>query len=108
MRWLRAISDCLGDSRLDRPAVRGQLHPGRGLQLVEAAEVWPQGAASGPRQGRPGVAGSVEKGGLQQALAGAGVRQETAWGFADEMRVGLRGMVRRWCGTERRATDTNG
>ena len=37
----------------------------------------------------------MEKGGLQQALAGAGVRQETAWGFADEMRVGLRGMVRR-------------
>lgn len=28
-------------------------------------------------------------------MAGGGVSQETAWGFADEMRVGLRGMVRR-------------
>ena len=29
------------------------------------------------------------------ALAGAGVSSDTAFGFADEMRVGLRGMVRR-------------
>ena len=37
----------------------------------------------------------MEKGGLCEALAGAGVTQETVLGFADEMRVGLRGTVRR-------------
>ena len=39
--------------------------------------------------------GVLEKGGLGEALAGAGVTTETVLGFADEMRVGLRGMVRR-------------
>ena len=42
-----------------------------------------------------GAAGVVEKGGLSCALAVAGVSSETVFGFADEMRVGLRGMVRR-------------
>lgn len=37
----------------------------------------------------------MEKGGLVDSLARAGVTSETAFGFADEMRVGLRGMVRR-------------
>ena len=37
----------------------------------------------------------MEKGGLRQALTKAGVTSETPFGFADEMRVGLRGMVRR-------------
>jgi hypothetical protein len=37
----------------------------------------------------------MEKGGLKQALAAAGVSDKTPWGFADELRVGLRGMVRR-------------
>ena len=42
-----------------------------------------------------GAQESVEKGGFSCALAGAGVSSDTAFGFADEMRVGLRGMVRR-------------
>jgi hypothetical protein len=37
----------------------------------------------------------VEKGGLRDALAGAGVTLSSAFGFTDEMRVGLRGMARR-------------
>ena len=37
----------------------------------------------------------MEKGGLCEALGSAGVKAETVLGFADEMRVGLRGMVRR-------------
>ena len=37
----------------------------------------------------------MEKGGLRQALTKTGVTSETPFGFADEMRVGLRGMVRR-------------
>ena len=37
----------------------------------------------------------MEKGGFSCALAGAGVSSDTAFGFADEMRVGLRGMVGR-------------
>lgn len=37
----------------------------------------------------------MEKGGLQQALAQAGLTAQTLWGFADEMRLGLLGMVRR-------------
>lgn len=37
----------------------------------------------------------MEKGGLREALRGAGVTRETVLGFADEMRVGLRGTVRR-------------
>ena len=37
----------------------------------------------------------MEKGGLREALCGAGVTRETVLGFADEMRVGLRGTVRR-------------
>ena len=35
------------------------------------------------------------KGGLSEALCGAGVTRETVFEFADEMRVGLRGTVRR-------------
>ena len=35
----------------------------------------------------------MEKGGLGEALRRAGVKRETALGFADEMRVGLRGTV---------------
>jgi Homeodomain-like domain len=57
-----AIPDRLGDSRLDRATVRGQLHPGWGLQPVTAAEVCPQSAPSGPRRDRPGIAGSLKKG----------------------------------------------
>ena len=37
----------------------------------------------------------MEKGGLVDSLTRVGVTSETAFGFADEMRVGLRGMVRR-------------
>ena len=37
----------------------------------------------------------MEKGGLREALGGAGVSRESVLGFADEMRVGLRGTVRR-------------
>ena len=37
----------------------------------------------------------MEKGGLADSLAREGVTSGTAFGFADEMRVGLRGMVRR-------------
>ena len=37
----------------------------------------------------------MEKGGLSRSLRRAGVRPGTLIGFADEMRVGLRGMVRR-------------
>ena len=37
----------------------------------------------------------MEKGGLSRALARAGVSSEPVLGFADEMRVGLRGTVRR-------------
>ena len=37
----------------------------------------------------------MEKGGLVDSLTRAGVTSETVFGFADEMRVGLRGMVRR-------------
>jgi hypothetical protein len=37
----------------------------------------------------------VEKGGLRDALAAVGVTPISPFGFADEMRVGLRGMVRR-------------
>ena len=37
----------------------------------------------------------MEKGGLSRSLNRAGVKPETLIGFADEMRVGLRGMVRR-------------
>ncbi len=37
----------------------------------------------------------MDKGGLQQALTEAGVTPQTPFGFADEMRIGLRGMVRR-------------
>ena len=37
----------------------------------------------------------MEKGGFGRSLRKAGVKPETLIGFADEMRVGLRGMVRR-------------
>ena len=37
----------------------------------------------------------MEKGGLGEALRDAGVRRESVLGFADEMRVGLGGTVRR-------------
>lgn len=45
----------------------------------------------------------MEKGGFAQALAAAGVTAQTPVGFGDELRVGLRGMVRRvWgrCGVK--------
>lgn len=37
----------------------------------------------------------MEKGGLRDALAAVGLTGDSPFGFADEMRVGLRGMVRR-------------
>lgn len=37
----------------------------------------------------------MEKGGLREALAARGVTQDCPFGFADEMRLGLRGLVRR-------------
>ena len=37
----------------------------------------------------------MDKGDLGEVLAGAGVTRATVFGFADEMRVGLRGTVRR-------------
>lgn len=37
----------------------------------------------------------MEKGGLRDALAAVGLNGDSPFGFADEMRVGLRGMVRR-------------
>src|SRR5919106_452362 len=99
MRWPRDGSGPLGRFETGSRNSTGPATPGWGQQPVEAAEVCPQSAPSGPRQGRPTVAGSLEKRGLQQALAGAGVSRSTALGFADEMRVGLRGMVRRvWGG----------
>src|SRR5918999_833299 len=57
-----AVPDRVGDSRVDGATVWGQLHPEWSLQPVEAAEVWPQGAPSSPRQGRTGTAGGLEKG----------------------------------------------
>ena len=44
----------------------------------------------------------MEKGGLGRSLLSAGVRPGTLIGFADEMRVGLRGMVRRVWGVRGR------
>ena len=44
----------------------------------------------------------MEKGGLGRSLLRAGVRPGTLIGFADEMRVGLRGMVRRVWGVRGR------
>ena len=44
----------------------------------------------------------MEKGGLGRCLLRAGVRPGTVIGFADEMRVGLRGMVRRVWGVRGR------
>lgn len=44
----------------------------------------------------------MEKGGLGRSLLSAGVRPGTLIGFADEMRVGLRGLVRRVWGVRGR------
>lgn len=54
-----------------------------------------EGAASTSRQSRRRSAGGVEKGGLGVALADAGVDAEDRVLFSDEMRLGLRGQVRR-------------
>jgi hypothetical protein len=78
------------------PSSTVPVHRGWSLQSVEAAEVWRQSAPSGACQGRPGIAGSLEKGGLQQGLAAAAVSQERALGLADadeSWGVGLRA----WC-----------
>jgi len=61
----------------------------------EPALSLPKGTPSNPCKGRPGAASILEKRELQQALAQAGLTSQTPIGFADEMRVGLRGMVRR-------------
>jgi hypothetical protein len=58
----RPISGRLGDSRMDQATVWGELHPGWGLQPIEAAEVFSQSAPSGPRQDYPPSAGNLEKG----------------------------------------------
>ena len=48
----------------------------------------------------------MEKGGFCRALTKAGVTLQTPFGFADEMRVGLRGMVRRVWGRRGEGTAT--
>lgn len=47
--------------------------------LLQRLKCAPKVPPSSPHQDRPPRAGSLEKGGLQQALTGAGVSQETAW-----------------------------
>ena len=54
-----------------------------------------EGSEEPAREGGCERTGVVEKGGLGRCLRRAGVSRGTLIGFADEMRVGLRGMVRR-------------
>jgi hypothetical protein len=89
--------------RVDRPAVWGNLYGRWRLQSDAPVAVFPQepalrlpkGTPSSACQGRSGATSLLEKRGLGLALAQAGVTPRTPLGFADEMRVGLRGMVRR-------------
>ena len=56
--------------------------------LLERLGMLSEGAAWSSREGGRRSSGVLEKGGLGEALAGAGVTTETVLGFADEMRVG--------------------
>src|SRR5947207_1351677 len=79
--------------RRERPAGVGpRLH---GLWPPGAAAVRAEGAAPGSREGRPPRASAVEKRGLTAALATVGLRPSSVVGFADELRLGLRGTTRR-------------
>ena len=63
--------------------------------LVLALGLWGESAwASGGENGSSG-AGGVEKGGLLAALQAEGLRRGEEWVFAEEMRLGLLGQVRR-------------
>ena len=67
-----------------------------GKRYIWEAGMFSEGAARSSRKGGRRCTGVVEKGGLCEALGSAGVKAETVLGFADEMRVGLRGMVGTW------------
>jgi len=54
-----------------------------------------EGASSTPYQSRSRGAGGVEKGGLADALSATGITLQAGVGWADEMRVGLIGTMRR-------------
>ena len=76
-------------------AVRRRLHRLGDASIVTAPALHAESAPSPGREGRSGGAGSVEKGGCGEALRQAGVTAETALAWADEMRLGLHGRVRR-------------
>src|SRR5207249_2605244 len=73
----------------------GRVHRGRDVRPAGAAAVRAEGAAPGSREGRPPRASAVEKRGLTAALATVGLRPSSVVGFADELRLGLRGTTRR-------------
>ena len=81
-RWRAA--DGPGEIRVDRAT---------GREVCTVCLIWDARRECG---GLHVIGANLEKGGLGEALAGAGVTTETVLGFADEMRVGLRGMVRSW------------
>ena len=83
------------DQGVDRVGVWSELPVGKVYSLLERLAMLAESAAWSSREGGRRSSGVLEKGGLGEALAGAGVTTETVLGFADEMRVGLRGMVRR-------------
>lgn len=67
----------------------------RHVQRAGAAEHPSQGAAPAGGEGRSAEAGGLEKGGLSEALQQAGLTRGEPVSFSDEMRLGLRGTVRR-------------
>jgi hypothetical protein len=90
-----AVPDGGRDPGLGGRAVGGGVHRGRDVRVAGAAAVRAEGAAPRPREGRPPRAGAVGKGGLATALAAVGLTAGSRTGFADELRLGLRGTTRR-------------
>src|SRR5207248_8396512 len=70
-------------------------HRGRDVCAARAAALRAESATPGPRESRPPRASQVEKGGLASALDAVGLTRSSRIGFADELRLGLRGTTRR-------------
>jgi len=89
------LSECRGHWGLGEGDVWGELHRGRHVQPAGALTLCSQSATPAAHQRQPRRPGGVEKGGLRDTLHAAGITLEAGVGWADEMRLGLIGTMRR-------------
>src|SRR5262245_6881012 len=91
----RRLRDGEAGDRLGGGRARGAADGGADAPAVRQAAAAPQAPAPRLRPRRPSRPSGLEGGGLARALTAAGVRAAQVVAWADEMRLGLHGQVRR-------------